>query len=36
MRVEEIEETCGAFPHEALSETIKTASEAMDTIGVIP
>jgi uncharacterized protein (DUF433 family) len=30
MSVAEIEETYGAFPHEALPEIMKAASEAMD------
>jgi uncharacterized protein (DUF433 family) len=34
MTVEEIEETYGAFPHEALAEIMKAASEVLDTAGV--
>jgi uncharacterized protein (DUF433 family) len=35
MSVQEIEETYGAFPHEALPEIMKAASEVMDTAGVV-
>jgi len=35
MSVDEIEETYGVFPHEALPEIMKTASEVMDTAGVV-
>lgn len=35
MSVQEIQETYGAFPHEALPEIMKAASEVMDIAGVV-
>jgi uncharacterized protein (DUF433 family) len=35
MSLEEIEETYGVFPHDALPEIMKAASEVMDTAGVV-
>ena len=34
MRIEEIEETYGTFPHEAIPEIMKAASELMDAADV--
>lgn len=35
MTIEEIEETYGSFPHEAIPEIMKAASELMDAADVV-